>query len=34
MMSFEAQVAELEDALAPGASVRKDMGVRVSPWAP
>ena len=30
----EAQVAELADALASGASVRKDMGVQISPWAP
>ena len=29
----EAQVAELADALASGASVRKDMGVQISPWA-
>ncbi len=28
-----AQVAELADALASGASDRKVMGVRVSPWA-
>ncbi len=27
-------MAELVDALASGASVRKDMGVRVSLWAP
>lgn len=30
---MEALVAELVDALASGASVRKDMGVRVSPRA-
>ena len=30
----DAQVAELVDALASGASIRKDVGVRVSPWAP
>ena len=29
-----AQVAELVDALASGASVLKDVRVRVSPWAP
>ncbi len=29
-----AQVAELVDALASGASVRMYVGVRVSPWAP
>ena len=28
-----AQVAELADALASGASVRKDVGVQVPPWA-
>ena len=28
-----AQVAELVDALASGASVRKDVGVRVPSWA-
>ncbi len=30
---YFAQVAELVDALASGASDRKVMGVRVSPWA-
>ena len=30
----EAEMAELVDALASGASVRKNMGVRVSLWAP
>ena len=29
-----AQVAELVDALASGASVLWDVGVQVSPWAP
>ena len=29
-----AQVAELVDALASGASVPRDVGVQVSPWAP
>ncbi len=29
-----AQVAELVDALRSGRSVRKDVGVRVPPWAP
>ena len=31
MLSYLAQVAELADALASGASVRKDVGVQVPP---
>ena len=33
MLGYLAQVAELADALASGASVRKDVGVQVPPWA-
>ncbi len=33
-LSLLAQVAELVDALASGASVLWDVGVQVSPWAP
>ena len=33
-LSLLAQVAELVDALASGASGRKVVGVQVSPWAP
>lgn len=33
IVTSPAQVAELADALASGASVRKDVGVQVPPWA-
>jgi hypothetical protein len=32
-MTFRAQMAELVDALASGASVRKDVGVQIPLWA-